>query len=197
MKIINSTITSLGLYMYTVVAAEISAQNNIDEKTISDAMIAAIWAGTLKVRDPNTGAYFVINPGMPNPSPYVNPLDVNIWLSNEGYPFTWTPSPKPVVNPITKTGPKPFVKGRIASAFDGIYFSEQQWNKYLASPPKWLLGCRVARGSRGGRVSATWDPCAIAAELNSRGISAKKLDVVFLRLPEWSSEWQNTRQYLN
>ena len=196
MKLSNSSIPSLDIYMYTVVAAEISAQNNIDERRILDAMTAAIWEGKLKVRDQHTGAFFAITPGMNSPSPYVNPADVNTWLNNEGYPFTWTPQTKAAVNK-TKSSPKPLVKSLIASAFDGIYFSEEQWNKYLASPPKWLLRCRVARGSRGGRVSATWDPCAIAAELNSRGISAKKLDVAFLRLPEWSLEWQNTRQYLN
>ena len=78
-------------------------------------------------------------------------------------------------------------KGTVINAFEGMHFERDQWSKYLASPPKWLAECRVARGNKS--ASATWSPVLIATALFDRKIPIKRLDAVFVRLPEWADEW--------
>lgn len=203
MKVIDSIIPSLGLYMYTVVATEISAENKIDEKVLCDAMISAIWAGTLRVRDPKTGAYFIVKAGMQNPSPYVSPLDVNTWLAVQGYPFVWVPSVATVSSIASatttinsSTNPAPLLKREIATAFADLHFSRAKWMKHLGDPPEWLKPCRQSLGSRGRRASAKWDPTEIGLLLLDKQVTLRELDAVFVGLKSWQSIWQDKTELM-
>jgi hypothetical protein len=80
-------------------------------------------------------------------------------------------------------------KQKVINAFEGMHFDRDKWGKYLGSPPKWLEMCRIARGSKGRKVSATWNPVLIAAALYDKGIKIRKLDAVFVGLSEWRDEW--------
>jgi hypothetical protein len=75
--------------MYSIAAAQLAKQNNIEEGPLLMAMASAVRSGELKVRDPKTGAYFVVDAGIDNPSPYVTMQDVNTWLISNGYPYCW------------------------------------------------------------------------------------------------------------
>ena len=49
----------------------------------------------------------------------------------------------------------------------------------------------VMKGKQGDKsTSALWNPILIAAALFDRKIPIKKLDAVFVGLPEWCDEWQ-------
>ncbi len=82
----------------------------------------------------------------------------------------------------------PLTKGQIATAFQDMHYSYEEWEKYLATTPKWLLLCRVARGNKS--TSATWDPTLIAAALFDKKISIRRLDAVFVGLKDWADEWE-------
>lgn len=86
-----------------------------------------------------------------------------------------------------KETPRGITKGVVINAFEGLHFNRDQWAKYLASPPKWLEECRVARGNK--KTSATWNPVLIAVALYDKKISINKLDAVFVTLPNWADEW--------
>lgn len=85
-------------------------------------------------------------------------------------------------------------KQKVMNAFDGIYFDRDHWGKYLATPPLWLVECRVAKGNK--KTSATWNPVLIAIALTERGISVNKLDAVFVGLKDWSATWQEASDLL-
>jgi hypothetical protein len=51
-----------------------------------------------------------------------------------------------------------------------------------------LKECRVARGNKS--TSATWNPVLIATALFDKNIAIKKLNAVFVSLPEWADEWR-------
>ena len=69
-----------------------------------------------------------------------------------------------------------------------MVFDREHWSKNLATPPKWLIDCRVALGNKS--ISALWNPVLIAAALRDKGIQLKKLDAVFVSLRDWSDEWR-------
>lgn len=79
-------------------------------------------------------------------------------------------------------------KQRIMNAFADVYWDRDQWEKYLATSPKWLIQCRVAKGNK--KVSAIWNPTLIALALLDKKISLKRLDLVFMALKDWKDEWQ-------
>ncbi|MFA7241915.1 MAG: hypothetical protein WC091_17515 [Sulfuricellaceae bacterium] len=90
-------------------------------------------------------------------------------------------------------------KGQIIAAFQGLHYNAEQWSKYLASPPPWLVECRKAKGSK--IASALWNPVEIAVALTDpkRGISVPKLDAVFVAhvfLAPWAEEWRKASDYL-
>lgn len=80
-------------------------------------------------------------------------------------------------------------KQRVITAFHGMHFkTDTRWSKALAAPDPWLMGCRVAQGSK--KASALWNPVLIAVALSAKGISLTKLDGVFVGLKDWQAEWQ-------
>lgn len=87
-------------------------------------------------------------------------------------------------------------KQKVITAFQGIYWSDSQWNKNLANPPKWLEECRVLKGTRSKNNPSTWNPVEIAIALEGKGISIKKLDAVFVGLNDWRNEWLIKSEYL-
>ncbi|MDO8264666.1 MAG: hypothetical protein Q7T21_15785 [Gallionella sp.] len=83
-------------------------------------------------------------------------------------------------------------KQQVINAFDGLHFKDRNgWNNALSDVPKWIETCRMVPGRKGDNsMSATWSPVLIAAALLDKGISIRKLDAVFLKLPEWADEWR-------
>ena len=202
MKIINSTIPSLGLYMYSYAIKELAALNNIDETQMLLEAAQAIRNGELKTRDPKTGAFF--KGDMKNPSPYLTVTDFNLWLDSGGYPFAWEPSVATLssiastttpINPPTYS-PPPLLKREIATAFADLHFSREKWMKHLGDPPKWLKPCRQSLGSRGQRASAKWDPTEIGLLLLDKGVMIRQLDAVFVRLKSWQPIWQDKTELM-
>ncbi len=89
-------------------------------------------------------------------------------------------------------------KGEVINAFDGFHFSRDRWDKSLGDPPDWLKTCRVEKGKQGdNKASARWNPVLIAVGLLKidKALTPKKLDAVFVRLPDWADEWQETIAY--
>jgi hypothetical protein len=196
MKLIDKYIPHLGLYMYSVAAHELSIEHRLDEVTLLGAMAEAIRNGTLVVRDPKTGAYFQVDKTMDNPSPYLLPEDLNDWLKSCGYPFQWKPisETNKVVSlesneSVSSAMPQPLIKRTIATAFADLHFDRAKWIDHLGDPPKWLESCRVQKGSKGKRTSATWDPTEIGIALLDKNVSFKALDAVFIGLKEWRAIW--------
>lgn len=94
---------------------------------------------------------------------------------------------------IENAGPKlqakhGLLKRQVMNAFDGLHFDYEHWGRNLASPPNWLIECRVAKGSK--TTSAQWNPANIAIALLDKGISVKQLDQVFSKLTDWVDEWR-------
>lgn len=87
---------------------------------------------------------------------------------------------------IMQTG-KGITKQQVMNAFEGIKLDRDHWSKTLASPPKWLIDCRVALGNK--NTSALWNPALIAAALHDKGISLKRLDAALIGLRDWADEW--------
>lgn len=84
---------------------------------------------------------------------------------------------------------KGLTKQQVIGAFEGMHFStDKKWSTALASPPNWLKECRVMKGSK--RTSALWNPVLIACALFDRDIRITRLDAVFVRLKDWTAEWQ-------
>lgn len=123
--------------------------------------------------------------------------DLNAWLK-ENEPRLECEFPKPI--PMSNEGntlsaiKSGITKNAVINAFAGLHFDETQWRNALGkSIPKWLVGCRILPGIKGNKTSATWNPVLIASALygpDGKGIPIKKLDAVFIRLPNWINEWQ-------
>ena len=96
------------------------------------------------------------------------------------------PAPEKVITAAAKQG---LTKQQVIASFDGLLFNSERWSKNLASPPKWLIECRLLRGSKS--ASALWSPVLIAAALHDKGIPMKKLDAVFIGLRAWAEEWHD------
>lgn len=103
---------------------------------------------------------------------------------------------KPTFRTTTKAPLNGVDKKTIALKFHDIYWSESEWNKSLASPPKWLKECRVSRGTRSKNNPSSWNPVDIAIALTDKGISTSKLDAVFVSLSAWRDEWETKSEYL-
>lgn len=78
----------------------------------------------------------------------------------------------------------------IQNVFDGLHFNYVQWGRNLGDPPKWLIDCRVSRGSKGKQISHSWDPVLIGLALMDKGIKKKQLNLAFMGLKDWLKEWQ-------
>lgn len=116
------------------------------------------------------------------------------WSLPLGYPRRPEVKTNHVHNPGTAISneSRALTKKQVMLAFEKLHFDYDHWGKNLASPPKWLEGCRVAKGSK--KVSATWDPVLIAISLLDKGITIKKLDLVFMGLKDWSENWRENSE---
>lgn len=104
---------------------------------------------------------------------------------------------KPEDAPATKVeAVKGITKQLVINAFEGMHFDRDHWGRNLATPPDWLIDCRVAKGNK--KTSATWNPVLIAMALTDpkRGISVNKLDAVFVGLKDWVVAWREASDYL-
>lgn len=82
-------------------------------------------------------------------------------------------------------------KQQVINAFEGLHLDRNGWNNALSDVPNWIEPCRVTLGRKGDRTTpATWNPVLIAVALIDKGIMRKKLDAVFVRLPDWVDEWR-------
>ena len=123
--------------------------------------------------------------------------ELNEWLKTKmprlDYEF---PNPADTSAAKVEAVVRGITKQQVITAFEGLHFNADQWGKYLASPPEWLIDCRVAKGSK--KTSATWNPVLIAIALADpkRGISVKKLDALFVGLKDWTDEWREKSDYL-
>lgn len=113
----------------------------------------------------------------------------NVWyrLVSDAPP-EWKNAEATNQSPPATVESKGITKQLVANAFEGIPFDHDHWIKNLATPPKWLLECRVAKGSK--KASATWNPVLIAAAFFDKEIPIKKLDAVFVDLNSWADERQ-------
>lgn len=84
-------------------------------------------------------------------------------------------------------------KQEVMIAFEDMHFDHEHWGKNLASPPKWLEICRVAKGNKS--TASTWNPVLIAIALYDKRIPIKKLDAVFVRLSVWADEWRDASEH--
>lgn len=128
------------------------------------------------------------------PPEKVTPSDFATWCKSKNIDTTWlaeidcdATDNTPTVNVKPVRG---ITKQQVMNAFEGLHFDRDKWEKYTASPPKWLEYCRIAKGNK--KTSATWNPVLIASALFDKKISTKRLDAVFVRLPEWNTRWQET-----
>lgn len=144
---------------------------------------------------------------------YVWRPEVIRWCKNDLLPIPPCWQPKVEAGVVTHTESTPEVevqadtatkkeitkgisKNEVINSFNGIYYDRDQWDKYLADPPEWLKPCRTVPGKKGSnRQSALWSPVLIAAALLDKGITLKKLDAVFVGLPEWADEWREASDY--
>lgn len=95
-----------------------------------------------------------------------------------------------------KTTFKAVQKKEIQKVFNGLHFDYYHWGRNLGDAPKWLIDCRVSRGSRGKRVSHTWNPVLVGLALIDKGVPIKCLDLAFMALKEWKDEWQDKTEIL-
>jgi len=118
------------------------------------------------------------------------------WAKSKGYSIAHL-----VKAPAQVETERPQLKGMskldIARAFDGIHFKYDEWDRNLADFPKWLEPCLVSRGSKKRHLSHLWNPVLIALALmdKPRYIPLKRLDLVFIGLKDWQSEWQDKSEY--
>lgn len=147
--------------------------------------------------------------GSSNPIEYYIPTwhvevrwsDLNKWLQimepivSINYRF---PNPQNLTSLKSHESVRGISKQKIMFAFDGIYFDSARWGKYLASQPKWLKECCVAKGKRGdNKISGLWNPVQIAIALIDKGVAIKKLDNIFaVHLKDWDSEWSEQSEYV-
>lgn len=91
---------------------------------------------------------------------------------------------------------KGITKQQLISAFQGVYFTADQWSKYSASPPKWLLDARTQKGGKSRRTQQTlWNPVLVALSLSEKGIAFNKLDAIFAAhrfLKDWIEVWRES-----
>lgn len=85
----------------------------------------------------------------------------------------------------------------VASAFDGIYWNENQWIENLPNTPKWLESARSVPGKKGKGGGATWDPVGIAIQLHDKQrISVPVLSKAFREKPilqPWLTVWREVK----
>ena len=192
MALVPKPIMDLGLYPYIYAIEYIATAYNLDQiskNELGNEMAAAIHAGKIQSRNQATG-------GPSNkPTTFVTVEDVNTWLTLYGYIFEWkivSSSPNLVLKPPTQ--PKPVITGEIALVFAGTHFTRDKWKKYLADPPKWLEGCRIAKGNK--NVPSTWNPVKIAIELSEKRIPTHVLNKIMKKLPEWADDWAEKSEFL-
>ena len=126
--------------------------------------------------------------------------DLNEWLDKNEKRITWRftkPTPQNENSPdiIKKIKGEP--KKVIQRVFENLHFNYYQWGRNLADPPHWLLPCRVLKGSKGRKISHSWDPILIGLALMDKGITKKQLNLAFMDLKDWKEEWQEKRDLMD
>ena len=112
---------------------------------------------------------------------YAGKLGIGLRISDT-YQAETTPANTEVIKGVTKK--------EIQRVFAKVYFDYAHWGSNLADVPKWLLPCRVSRGSKSKRVSHSWNPVLIGLALMDKGITKRELNLVFMNLKDWSNEWR-------
>ncbi len=149
-------------------------------------LTSAIRAGSIKLSGETYQDGQILNVGKTRilKSDWLNWCEENAYLEITSQ-FTINGNGKQVVGAV-----RGITKRQVMNTFEGLHFDHDHWGRNLASPPKWLEECRVAKGNK--KISATWNPVLIAAALSDKDIPIKKLDTVFVRLPDWVDEWRDT-----
>ncbi|MHB8472907.1 MAG: hypothetical protein ACYDC8_08685 [Gammaproteobacteria bacterium] len=185
---------------YTLEEAALALSEEVGERAdqILKKIMNAVRNGVLPVYEPGKKARYLYGDGFAtcvrdfHEEAYWS--DLNEWLKKDELRLDWE-FPNPDMMPAAKgNAVRGINKHQVINAFAGMHFNRDQWGKYLASPPNWLKGCRVERGSKS--ISATWNPCFIAIALADRGVAMKALDAVFVRLNEWADEWRKVSELL-
>lgn len=99
-----------------------------------------------------------------------------------------------LLNPLPVKVGRGITKKDVMAAFQNLKWDYDHWGKNLASPPEWLIECRVAKGSRSKKASALWNPVLIAIALLDKKIPIIKLDTVFVNLKDWADEWRESSE---
>lgn len=88
-------------------------------------------------------------------------------------------------------------KRAIAFAFDGVYWSTEQWEENLSDIPGWLANTWATKGRKGKGGATTWNPALIAIALqDQKKIPVTVLNKAFrdnLSLQPWAGEWLETQ----
>lgn len=88
-------------------------------------------------------------------------------------------------------------KQLIATAFDRIYWCEQQWKENLGDCPGWLGSAMATPGRKGKGGGATWNPVAVALQLHDiQRIPVPILSKAFREKPilqPWLAEWREVK----
>jgi hypothetical protein len=100
------------------------------------------------------------------------------------------------IEPVRKQeppAPPPLTTGDIASAFDGLKWTEDQWKKPLGDKPNWLVACVSIPGRRGS-IETRWNPVLIGGALVSQGhVQARNVRAKFQTshlLQPWLDAWK-------
>lgn len=114
-------------------------------------------------------------------------------------PSSQTEVSRPDKDLVTTNGaPAPLPTPKIAAAFAGIKWAENEWSKAMGDGrTAWLNKARKTKG-RAGVGPATWDPITIALCLRDKDIPWFKLDAVFKKpaLREWREKWERDTELL-
>lgn len=130
------------------------------------------------------------------------PANWMMWAKSKGYSVAHLtteelPSMQSDTIPAKAEPTRGEPKKVIQRAFADLHFDYSQWGRYLGDVPKWLKPCRVSRGSKGKRVSHSWNPVLIGIALMDKGVTKKQLNLVFMDLKDWKDEWQETTDGLH
>lgn len=171
--------------------------NKLKESALTDKL-SVYCSGIDELYKPKHSEH-ITNVFVANLEAYWNNL--NVWLKTHE-PRLECEFPKPISNEgnalsTVKTG---ITKSAVINAFKGMHFDETQWHNALGKNiPKWLKVCRIMPGKKGhNKASATWNPVLIASALygpEGKNIPIKKLDTVFVQLPDWADEWREASSF--
>ena len=158
--------------------------------TLCQQMMDAVGKGLI-VRDPKTKLPFIPKVKVRWYFEQVKADDLDQWFESKNVEYR-IQHPATNNSEVLKSEPVRvrvgITKQYVINAFESVYWSRDQWGKYLATTPKWLQPCRMTKGNK--TTSATWNPTSIGLALLDKKIKLKQLDLVFMGLKDWKDEWQ-------